>query len=144
MGQWKQNNFKINYRNDKNQVYEINIKSINYKEFLNSYKNSTESEDYLFKNIDFINSGYLKVKTFAFANEETESHNKYKMFLDSVFISLKSKKTKNLIIDLRGNGGGDNPNDLLLYSYITKRKFKECTSSNIIFQKIPLSEFCIN
>ncbi len=140
----KQNNFKINYKNDKNQVKEINIKSVNYQEFINSYKNNIESKDYSFKNIDSINSGYLKVKTFALGNEETESHKRYKVFLDSIFISLKKKNTKNLIIDLRGNGGGDNPNDLLLYSYITKRKFKECLSSNIIFQKIPLSEFCIN
>ena len=49
---------------------------------------------------------------------------KYKRFIDSAFIEINTKKYKNLIIDLRNNGGGDDPFSDYLVSYIADKPFR--------------------
>lgn len=49
---------------------------------------------------------------------------KYQQFIDSAFLMVKKQKSKNLIIDLRNNGGGDNSFSDYLVSYIANRPFK--------------------
>jgi len=43
-----------------------------------------------------------------------------------------------LIVDVRHNGGGDDPNDVLTYSYLAARDFQESKQAWISFNKIPL------
>ena len=54
---------------------------------------------------------------------------------------LKKKILKNLIVDVRDNGGGDDPNDLITYSYLTNRTFQENKEAWISFKKIPLLKY---
>lgn len=49
---------------------------------------------------------------------------KYKLFIDSSFVEVKNKKSKNLIIDLRNHSGGDDSFGDYLVSYIADRSFK--------------------
>ncbi len=44
--------------------------------------------------------------------------------LKTVFSDLKSKGTKNLIIDMRGNTGGNDVYPVLLFSYLTSKAFR--------------------
>ncbi|WP_353779653.1 S41 family peptidase [Winogradskyella sp. 3972H.M.0a.05] len=85
---------------------------------------------------NIINTEYLpKFDTYYFQlnSFEIESHvanNKahYQEFekrFDSVFKSIKEKKPKHLIIDIRHNRGGDAFIPPLLYSYIAKKNFTE-------------------
>lgn len=74
-------------------------------------------------------------------NEDSEEHKKYAKFLDSVFTQNNKNHLKNLIVDVRQNGGGDNPNDLITYSYLTQRKFQENKQAWISFEKIPLLRY---
>jgi hypothetical protein len=62
----------------------------------------------------------------------------YLAFLDSTFVEIKSKKLKNLIVDIRQCGGGTDPNDVVTYSYLTDRNFQESKQAWISFNKIPL------
>ncbi|MEL6537894.1 MAG: S41 family peptidase, partial [Bacteroidota bacterium] len=50
-----------------------------------------------------LNTGTLTVKTFAFYNNQSQFYN----FIDSTFAIIESEELENLIIDLRGNQGGD-------------------------------------
>ncbi len=146
-----QNHFKIKYKANKSEsIRELKTASVTYKEFYTNYKNrfsktyeNRKSEDYSYKYLDSLNTGFLEVTTFAMGGPKTEGHKKYAAFLDSVFISLNEKNASNLIVDIRGNGGGNDPNDLLLYSYLTKRDFKENTIAYTLFQKIPNQEYYV-
>src|SRR5690606_17372548 len=62
---------------------------------------------------------------------------RYTSFLDSVFKIIDKQKFENLIVDVRYNGGGTDPNDLVTYSYLTQRDFQENTQAWISFEKIP-------
>ncbi len=144
----KQNHFNIQYESKKsNTTQELKIASVTYKDFYTNYKkrysekyDSRKNNDYSYKYLDSIDAGILEINTFGMGGPESEGHNKYAKFLDSVFVILNHKNISNLIVDIRGNGGGNDPNDLLLYSYLTQRTFKENTSAYTLFQDIPFAE----
>lgn len=48
-----------------------------------------------------------------------------KMFADSMFVTLREKGIKNLIIDLRNNGGGNSMVGDVLFRYISPKPFKQ-------------------
>ena len=49
---------------------------------------------------------------------------KFKRFIDSAFSVIRTQKTRNLIIDLRNNQGGDDPFSDYLVSYIADKPFR--------------------
>jgi hypothetical protein len=101
------------------------------------YANLKENQKYKYEQIDS-STGLLHIYTFAMGNETTQEHKTYLAFLDSTFAEIKSKKLKNLIVDIRQCGGGTDPNDVITYSYLTNRKFQESKQVWISFNKIPL------
>ena len=147
----KQNKYAIAYKQDgSKKVQHTIIPSGTYSDFYNNFQNrhskALEEQDtvaYSYKMMDSINTGLLTVKTFAMGESETEGHKKYASFLDSVFTKIKDQEVKNLIVDVRGNAGGNDPNDLLLYSYLTQRTFQENISAYTLFQEIPFQEHYI-
>jgi len=48
----------------------------------------------------------------------------YKKFMKKTFEELKEKETKNLIIDLRDNGGGSDEYGKILFAYLTDKPFQ--------------------
>lgn len=145
----EQSYFKIEYKiRTSRHSEQTKIASVTYKEFYANFRKRHSkyfeeqiSEDYSYKLLDSINTGLLEVHTFGMGGPNTDGHKKYASFLDSVFLDLKNKKIQNLIVDIRGNGGGNDPNDILLYSYLTKRNYKENISAFTIFQEIPYPNF---
>jgi hypothetical protein len=101
------------------------------------YAKLKENQKYKYEQIDS-STGILSVYTFAMGNETTQEHKTYLAFLDSTFVEIKSKKLKNLIVDIRQCGGGTDPNDVVTYSYLTDRNFQESKQAWISFNKIPL------
>ena len=99
-----------------------------------------ETQKYNYKQLNST-TGILTIHTFIMGNETTNEHKKYNQFLDSVFADIKTKNIKNLIVDVRNNGGGTDPNDLLTYSYLTNRSFQENKQAWISFKKIPLIKY---
>lgn len=115
-------NFKNRYSKPYDQIY---------------YSNLEENQKHKYKQINE-STGILTIHTFAMGNKTSEEHKRYCSFLDSIFSQIKLTNTKNLIVDVRQNGGGTDPNDLITYSYLTQRNFQENKEAWIRFKKIPL------
>tara|TARA_B110000967_G_C18856615_1_gene547611 strand:- start:57 stop:1574 length:1518 start_codon:yes stop_codon:yes gene_type:complete len=142
--------FILKYKsNDSNEIKEITLKSIENKAYyLNvesryskpfdevNYQSWEDNEIYSYKLIDQ-STGILTINNFGMGDEKDDRHLKYVSFLDSTFTSIKNNGIKNLIIDVRYNGGGTDPNDLVTYSYLTDRNFSENSQAWINFKKIP-------
>lgn len=149
-----QTNFKVVYKkHNANKSEEIIINSVSssrYYERFNKrhsrpfdqiyYADLEKNQKYSFKKIDSLSS-ILTVHSFGMGNESSAEHKKYAKFLDSVFTKYKENKIKNLIVDVRQISGGDDPNDLITYSYLTQRKFQENKEAWISFEKIPLLKY---
>jgi hypothetical protein len=85
--------------------------------FLNeSMKGSGVGPHYVFKTLSE-NVGYLGFYSFTDLNS-------FRAFLHSVFGELKAKRIRNLIIDIRENGGGDSSLGDELMQYIAKKPFR--------------------
>lgn len=143
----EQNNFTIEYKKD-NTIKRITIDAVDYKTWITNYKARfipafvQKKDKYSFRYIDK-QTGLLTVNTFAIGGTKKEGHKKYAAFLDSVFTDVKTRKIKNLIVDVRENGGGNDPNDLLLYSYLTKRNFRENSSAFTLFNIVPKKNYFV-
>ncbi len=78
----------------------------------------------------------LTIKTFSMGKlNQDESY--FKIYLDSVFQTLKNKNITHLIIDVRDNGGGEDHNGSLLYSFLTDKPFSYYRSLENISGKLP-------
>ncbi|WP_109098540.1 S41 family peptidase [Aquimarina sp. AU58] len=144
----EQQQFTLQYQN-KAESTSATVQSVDYITFFNNYQkrhsaayDNRITKDYFFTYKDSI--GYLNINTFAMGGPESEGHKQYATFLDSVFVALKDNHTQKLIVDVRGNGGGNDPNDLLLYSYLTDRSFRENTTAHTLFQEVPFPNYYLD
>ncbi|AXY72631.1 peptidase S41 [Paraflavitalea soli] len=96
---------------------------------------------YTFQLIDSLQAAILTVNTFSLGNATSPKHAAYKQFLQQSFATLKEKKIRHLVVDIRKNGGGSDPNDLLTYSYLTDHPFKENKQAFTLFQKVPYRQY---
>ena len=149
-----QDKFHVQYRKHGDKlIQDITINSVSsanyYKRFVKNhsmpldkifYQDLEDDKIYNFKTIDSL-TGILTVNSFSLGGENSDRHKKYVSFLDSVFNVVKKSKLKNVIVDVRLNGGGQDPNDLVTYSYLTQRNFQENKKAWITFNKIPLIKY---
>ncbi|MBF2798974.1 hypothetical protein J5295_09775 [Riemerella anatipestifer] len=54
------------------------------------------------------------------------------MFADSAFAEIKNRNIKNLIIDIRKNGGGNSMVGDILLQYIAKTNFRQYSDNTLI------------
>lgn len=60
-----------------------------------------------------------------FQNDVLESSGEqFKPFIDSAFLEITKSDIRNLVIDIRNNGGGESENASYLYSYLSDKPFK--------------------
>ncbi|WP_459212218.1 S41 family peptidase [Aquimarina rhabdastrellae] len=150
-----ENDFKITYKTKDSDVKKsVVVKSVGYSDYLKNFKNRhskvfdrlqynrpNKNEIYTYNQINK-NTGILTINSFSIGdNEKSIEHNLYKKWLDSIFVNIKKTTIKNLIVDVRNNGGGTDPNDVITYSYLTSRKFQESKKVWISFNKIPLLRY---
>lgn len=124
-----------NRKENFNNRHSLPIDSLQYKKAKNKYS---------FKIITQ-NTALLSVHTFAIGkNAKDKEHQAYKKYLDSCFQLLSNhQEIKNLIVDVRNNGGGTDPNDILTFSYLTQKSYRENSSAYINFQKIPFPDYLV-
>lgn len=147
--------FDVTYNiHNSNVVEKTNIKSVGNEEYYNkvkkryskpfdepNYKDWKENEKYSYKNIN-AETSILTINSFEIGgNEKSPEHLTFVRFLDSAFIAIKTQNIKNLILDIRYNGGGTDPNELVIYEYLTQRNFSENKSAWVSFQKIPYLKY---
>jgi len=149
-----QEKFKVKYiKQDFNAPDSIILSSVGYKKYYKRfntrysrpfdqiyYENLEDDKIYNFKKIDSL-TGILTVHSFSLGGKNSKRHKKYVTFLNSIFSKIKKDKLKNIIVDVRLNGGGQDPNDLVTYSYLTQRNFQENKKAWITFNKIPLVKY---
>ena len=146
--------FEVQYREYKSEYIQTKqLKSVSHEQSSENVKNRhsrtftklyhadfVKDEKYSFKQIND-STGMLMIYSFGMGNEHNPRHKKYLAFLDSVFTNLQADKVKNLIVDVRQNGGGNDPNDLVTYSFLTQRNFQENTQAWISFNKVPYLKY---
>ncbi len=140
----EQSEFLLEFKNN----ISTTVKAVDYSTFINNFNKRFSREledqnniDYKYQYIDSLETGILSIKSFDFGEKGDESYSKYQSFLDSAFNSLKS--VKNLIVDIRGNGGGSGDALMLLTTYLTTRNVKENLQAYTLFNKIPFPEYYI-
>ena len=127
-------------------IKSVVVKSVNYSTYKDNYGKRYSkayeekiNDDYHYQYINNLDVGLLSIKSFDVGQKGDETYSRYESFLDSVFISLENKK--NLIVDIRGNGGGSGDALMLLTSYLSNRNVKENLGAYTLFNKIPYPEF---
>ncbi|WP_343697271.1 S41 family peptidase [Flavobacterium sp.] len=125
---------QIRKENFKNR-HSLPIDSLQYNRAKNKYSFRIISE----------NTALLSVHTFVIGrNAKHKEHLAYKKFLDSCFQNLsQNNQIKYLIVDVRNNGGGTDPNDIVTFSYLTQKQYRENASAYVNFQEIPFSEYLV-
>ena len=137
-----------------NIIKSITLSSVGYSTYYDNFKvrhshpfdrlafeNPKPNEVYTYKKSDN-QTGILTINSFSIGgNEKSVEHKIYKKFLDSVFVEIKKNKIKSLIVDVRNNGGGTDPNDVITYSYLTSRNFQESKQVWVSFKKIPFIKY---
>ena len=111
----KQDNFQIKIRSN-GAVKKHSIKAVN---LIKGYE--MKRTEVLNSKMDltfFDKSAYLNPGNFS-GDEQ-----KYQSFIDSAFVEIKKRKSKNLIIDLRNNAGGNDSFSDYLVSYFADKPFK--------------------
>ena len=107
--------FKIEFRTEKNGdiikavIPAVPCSTINYS--------NKESKDLNIKILPKKNTAVMTLNSFVFYGEKNKI---FFSFIDKAFHEIKQKNIKNLIIDLRGNGGGDPFCASYLLAYIEK------------------------
>jgi hypothetical protein len=96
--------------------------------------NSNQQKEYRQYTLKEINSktGLLTFRDFGIRDTVT-----YNNFLDSVFLVLKDKSIQNLIIDVRGNEGG-NGSQIEVVKYLYDKPFK--ANSKVYYKKSKIAE----
>ncbi len=88
--------------------------------------------------------GLLNLRWFGMAYGSNDpKFETYVQFLDRVFTGLDKNKVSNLIIDVRNNPGGSDPNFEQPVMYLTDKPFKENVKATIIFDPnfIPFEKY---
>lgn len=146
--------FEVSYREAQTAILDSKIlESVSYADYYHHFNRRhsrpydqiynadlDENQKYSYQQLDSI-TGMLSVHTFAMGGERSVEHENYVTFLDSVFTEIRMKNINHLIVDVRQNGGGQDPNDLVTYSYLTNRNFQENKKAWISFNKIPLLKY---
>lgn len=126
-------NYKIKYIPFNSKVIKnATIKGINYKSLLKIRKSRYPGVTQLPAEFKLLNSStaYLKIKSFNKADYENNNMD-FVSFLKSSFQSIDAKGVKNLILDVRGNGGGTDSYGKILFSYFINHEFKYYNSLTI-------------
>jgi hypothetical protein len=129
--------FELELRNPRDEKEtKRKIKGISNTEFNFKYSQDTPFP-WTIKKVDTLNAVLLRIGSFNNIAHKEGKQISFKNFLKQTFEEIKEQKVKNLIIDLRNNGGGELKNSILLYSYLTNEAFQFTKEIEIASVKPP-------
>jgi hypothetical protein len=86
-------------------------------------------------------TGLLSVNSFDFGLLK-KGRQKYRQFLKTTFAEIKARPAaKNLIVDVRFNEGGYVGYDVLLFTYLAQKPFRDCKTAMAKTLDIPLEKY---
>lgn len=118
----QQDNFVVTVQND-DSIAEYNVKAINIFDEFEAKKDkilNAQQKFNFFETTAYLNPGH-------FSGDEK----KYQQFIDESFAAIHEKSSKNLIIDLRNNGGGNDSFSDYLVAYIADKPFRWSSTFSI-------------
>lgn len=115
-----ENDYEIVFKNKRNQVQKIVVPGVSSQDFKRNMKRMPQVNKELFSfSIDTVrNTTIMKIKSFGDLNG-------FCSFADSAFAVINKNKIKNLVIDIRGNGGGRSIVVDSLMNYLTDKKYAQ-------------------
>lgn len=132
--------FDLKLKNEKGEIFQVKtpaqtwkVSSKNFtknpvnKSLLRIYKPKNKKDRKKGWRLEFLDepqTAYLKITGFGGGKDETEARQKMRDFLNKCMTKLQSKKTENLIIDLRYNGGGWDIQGVELLTFLMKKPFR--------------------
>jgi C-terminal processing protease CtpA/Prc len=85
------------------------------------------------------NVAILTIRSFGGGTKDS-SGNDYNTFLERSFRKIEEKNNSDLIVDLRGNGGGSDVYGARLFSYLTDRPFKYYDHLGVVVDQVDFLE----
>ena len=99
---------------------------------------------YKFQVIDSARAAVLTVNDFELGGLGEASQQRYARFLDSAFRVLRARPAiRHLVVDVRQNTGGDDPNDILLFSYLARHRYRENRGAFTTFRQVPYPAYFV-
>lgn len=125
-------------------TYNLTIAAQNLIDVLDNYRNSVykynASTDYDLEFYDEKSTALLVLRSFEYAEDNKQGP--YDNFLENTFKLIRLNGTKNLVIDLRDNPGGNYSNTLKTFAYLTNRaSLHKCKTAHMIFKEVPYDGF---
>lgn len=111
--------FTLDYINLEGILKSIVLQGVEYEKFIKKTRKLVEP---ILQTFSKNNIAILTVNTFSVEDFEYKKID-YKKYIDKFFKSVHQKRIKNLIIDLRGNGGGAPEISNYLFSYLTNETY---------------------
>lgn len=97
---------------------------------------------YRFQMLPRQRAAVLTLPTFELGEDGTAGHRQYARFLDSCFQMLRrTPAITSLVVDVQANGGGDDNNDMLAFSYLAQRPFREHRAARAAFGRVPYRRY---
>jgi len=112
--------YEIVTRNNNCEIRKLTVQGIGSAEFVQNIKRmpKTNSENFSFSVNKGNETAIMKIKSFGDLDE-------FSAFADSAFAEIKKSKVKNLVIDIRNNGGGRSIVVDSLMKYITNKPYAQ-------------------
>ena len=116
---WAQpDTFKLELKDKTGKVYNKSVSAL-FKKQIQAKRSGSNSTPLFLQFYIFGNSGVLTIPSF-----KESGGNKLEAFIDSCFTILQTQKTKNLILDLKGDGPGNIYFGAVLHSYLKQKSSK--------------------
>lgn len=98
--------------------------------------------DYDYYRIDSVKTAVIRLRSFDFSAGHIQRH--MLRFFENTFELIKLHGTQNLVLDLRGNGGGQNFLRDTLLSYLFDSSFPDCSRAYSKINRFPFRQYADN
>ena len=131
--------YTVKYKTQSSETKTINLTAQYLKEPCNAGHPKSDADKHL--RLEYLprNTAVLTVATFSSARLGQTGED-FVQFLKNSFSEINTKQIDQLIIDLRGNSGGDDKYGSLLYSYLTSKPFRYFSSIETTSRKLKVTE----